>query len=401
MKGHTVLKIFIAVVAVVFVFHQLYSSLYRPITTETALYSEAVDGLKITGTIIRRESIITNTVQGVFHFVTVDGSRVAKGGTVAEIYDSADASITLNRIETIKKQIADLEELQGYNDLQASDLELADGRVTSALGGLVFENSGGNFFRAPDNLSALLSAINRRQMITGEHTDFSPQLAALNAELTTLSGKLTSAKGYITAAESGYFVSVTDGYENVFTVDSLGSITPEFLNDSKPATTPENAIGKIVSDYEWYIAARVSINDSLKYKEGDSLTIRTDVMSNPTLPVEVAKINISESSDSAVVIFSCRQMSSELATMRTGAMTVVSRTYKGLRFPRKALRVVDGKTGVYTVSGIVLKFVPVKVIYSQEDYVICEQEQSNSTVLRLYDEVVVKGRKLYEGKIVG
>lgn len=401
MKGHTVLKVFIIVIAVVFVGHQLYSSLYTPITTETALYTEAADGLNITGTIIRRESLITNNVQGVFHFVTEDGSRVAKGGTVAEIYDSANASITLNRIETIKGQIADLEELQGYNDLQASDLDLADNRVSSALGNLVFDNSAGNFFDAPDNLSVLLSAVNRRQMITGENTDFSAQLATLNEELTNLSGKLTSAKGYITAAESGYFVSSTDGFETVFTVDALETVTPEFLNDSKPVQTPQNTIGKLVSDYDWYIAAKVSINDSLRYKEGDSLTIHTDIVSNPTLPVKVAKINISESTDSAVVIFSCRQMSSELATMRTGAMTVVNRSYKGLKVPRKALRVVDGQTGVYTVSGIVLKFVPVSVIYSYENYVICEQEQSNSDVLRLYDEVVVKGRKLYDGKIVG
>lgn len=401
MREHTVLKVFFVVFAVVFIGHQIYSSLYKPITTETAEYYEAVDGLKISGIIIRNESIITAGNNGVLHFITEDGSRVAKGGTVAQIYDSADASLTLNRVSTLERQIKNLEELQGYNDLQAADLELADERVSQALGTMVFENSHGNFFESDSNFTELLSSINRRQMITGEHTDFSEQLTALNGELAALKAQLPAAKGSITAAQSGYFVSLTDGFETVYTTDSLDRITPEFLNESVPAETNKDAIGKIVSDYEWYIAATVSINDSLKYKAGDKLNIKTDIKTNPTLPVKVKQINISESSDSAVVIFSCQQMSSELASMRSGVMTVVSRTYEGLKIPRKSLRVVDGETGVYVVSGIVLKFVPVTVLYSADDYVICEQEQTTSEVLRLYDEVVAKGRNLYDGKIVG
>ena len=87
--------------------------------------------------------------------------------------------------------------------------------------------------------------------------------------------------------------------------------------------------------------------------------------------------------------------------MRTGIVTLVSKTYEGLRIPRKSLRVVDGQTGVYVLSGITLKFVKVEVIFSEDDYIICSQEKSNDSVLRLYDEVVVKGKRLYDGKIVG
>ena len=82
-------------------------------------------------------------------------------------------------------------------------------------------------------------------------------------------------------------------------------------------------------------------------------------------------------------------------------MTVVNAVHSGLKVDKRALRVVDSQTGVYVISGITLDFVTVKVLYSNDDYMICEQTQSNDKVLRLYDEVVVKGRKLYDGKIVG
>ena len=123
--------------------------------------------------------------------------------------------------------------------------------------------------------------------------------------------------------------------------------------------------------------------------------------SAPELNVTVKQINISEDNNSAVVIYACQQMNSEIAAMRTGNMTVVNSVYKGLKVPRKALRVSDSKTGVYVLSGINLQFVGVNVIFSNDDFIICEQQASNDTVLRLYDEVVVKGRNLYDGKVIG
>ena len=131
--------------------------------------------------------------------------------------------------------------------------------------------------------------------------------------------------------------------------------------------------------------------------------MKTGIKSAPALSVNVKQVNMSSDGNDAVVLFSCNEMNSALATLRQGTMTIVSNTYDGLRIEKKALRVVDGKTGVYVLSGMALKFVPVEVIYSPSDneYIICKQEKSNENVLRLYDEVVVKGKKLYDGKIVG
>ena len=95
-------------------------------------------------------------------------------------------------------------------------------------------------------------------------------------------------------------------------------------------------------------------------------------------------------------------MNSTLACMRTGAMTVINKEYTGLKVSKKALRVVKGKTGVYVLSGINIRFLPVEVIYTHEEYVICKQIKENAdNILRLYDQVVVKGKNLYDGKVIG
>ena len=400
MKGTTVLKGFVILLIAVFAVHQAVSSLYKPVKTETAVYSDISDGLNITGIILRNETLVTSSGSGVMHFVVGDGNRVAKDGVIANIYDSESASITLERIDSVNGKIADIEEMLSYNDLEAADLDMINSKIKQNLNNLILSGSGGNFDSFSEKSEELLSSYNRRQAAMGETADFSAQLTALNAEKQQLSATLPSANGSLRAAQSGYFVSKADGYENLLKCDNLEAVTPEFLNGIKAEGVDSNVVGKIVSDYEWYIAAEVTINESLNYKEGDSLTILTSVKSYPKLPVTVSKINISENESSAVVVFACNDMNSELASMRTGPMTVIKKEYSGLKVPKRALRVVDSKRGVYVISGMQVKFVGVNVLFTDGEYMICEKQTSDDTVLGLYDEVIVKGKNLYDGKII-
>lgn len=401
MKGSKFLKFFIVFIAIVFIINQLVSSLYKPIKTETAVFYTASDGLKITGYIIRDEAPVKSSNEGVLHFVTPDGNRVSKGGVIADIYANESVSITVSKMDVLKSQIADIEDILSYNDIEAANLELINSRINEKLRNMIFASSGGNYKDMVALSEELLSAVNRKQAAFGVATGLSERLTALKTELSALTASLPAAKGKITASDSGYFVSKTDGYETVLNSKGLEKITPEYLGKMAPDNTDGSVIGKIVSDYEWYIAAVVSINDSLKYKEGQSLKLQTTVKSSPTLPVKVKKINISGKGEKAVIIFACSDMNSELASIRSGAMTVVNKEYSGLKVPQKALRVVKSVRGVYVLSGMQVKFVPVEIVYSKGDFMICDKKNENEKYLKLYDRVVVKGKNLYDGKIVG
>lgn len=401
MKGNTVLKVFLVIIVFVFTVHQAVSSLYSPVKTETAVFHNASDGINVTGVIVRNETLVTSNGSGVMHFIIGDGNRVAKNGVIANIYDSESASITLSELDSVNAKIADIEEMLSYNDLEAADLDMLNTRVQKSLNTLIANSAGGNYQSFETDSGKLLSALNRRQAALGQTSSFMTQLTALKAEQARLQSALPQVKGSLKAAQSGYFVSSADGYEGVLKPQGLGQITPEFLRNAKANTVADNVIGKIVSDYEWYIAAEVELGESLEFKEGDSLTIYTSVKTYPKLPVTVKQINTSETDGTAVILFECNEMNSELASMRTGPMTVVKKEYSGLRVPKKALRVVDSKSGVYVVSGMQVKFVEVNVIFRDDSYIICEKQASDDTVLRLYDEVIVKGRNLYDGKIIG
>ncbi len=401
MKSSKFFRICIGIIVAIFIINQLISSLYIPIKTESAIFYTANDGFEITGQIIRGETLVTSSAEGVLHFTLSDGTRVAKNGVIANIYSSANASVTVSRMDVLHSQISDIEDILSYNDIEAANLELINAKIKDSLDNLIFSGANGSYSEMEELTDNLLSAGNRKQMALGDDSGLSQRLESLKAELLELTATLPAVQGSVMADRSGYFVSKTDGYEGVLKADDLSQLTPEAMQNVRPQEVGENVIGKIVSDYEWYVAAVVSINDSLNYKEGDTLKLETSVKSAPTLTATVKKINISETLEKAVIVFACNDMNSELASIRTANMTVVTKEYTGLRISRKALRVVDGVKGVYVQTGMQVSFVPVEIIYRSDSYIICEKVNENGNYLKLYDKVVVKGKNLYDGKIVG
>ena len=51
------------------------------------------------------------------------------------------------------------------------------------------------------------------------------------------------------------------------------------------------------------------------------------------------------------------------------------------------------------MSGIAAKFKPINILYSNASFTICETDTASSA-LKLYDEVIVEGKDLYDGKLV-
>ena len=60
----------------------------------------------------------------------------------------------------------------------------------------------------------------------------------------------------------------------------------------------------------------------------------------------------------------------------------------------------DGVTGVYVLSGINAVFKPIEILYSDSNYVICKNDVQSSSGIRMYDEVILGGSDLYDGKTV-
>ena len=143
-----------------------------------------------------------------------------------------------------------------------------------------------------------------------------------------------------------------------------------------------------------------------------------------SIPATVISVNQSSKTSNGLLVLKCDYLDGTLSDIRKENIKIRTYTYSGLRVSRSAIHddyvtVQDydengekvgsphkEKTqGVYVVYGKRLAFVPVHIIYSDNDFVICsddvnDPELPTGETIALHDTVVVRGKELYDGKIV-
>lgn len=398
-KVFNILKWVALAFLLIFVFSQIYAGFINPLTTDTVYSYSTYKGYDTTGFIVRNETVVEDTVSGVLSYDVMNGGRVAKGGTIATVYSSSQEADNRIRVQELEKRIATLEKIQNYNALNASDLTSVNRTIKDALTEIIRNTQGGKV-TTTEKYDVLLENMARRQIITGQVTDFNSLLTQLKAEKNRLPSVNAGVVDRVVSPQSGYVIYSVDGYENAITVESLNTLTAQQLSNVQKGDVPQNAVCKIVSDYEWYIAVNIPFDESLNLKEGGKVTLKTQLLSVPELTATVKLINKQSVGDKAVVVFACNTMNNELAGARNLDITVVYEQFNGLKVDNRAIRTVEGQKGVYVLLAQQVRFVPVEVIWSGENYSIVKQEVSEKKVLRIYDEIIVKGKNLYDGKII-
>ena len=386
------------ILLIVYLLYQTVFTSLSSIKTETAIAYTAEETISAEGYIIRDETIITSddAKGGVLNYEIADGNRVAKGGKVAGVYKSERDVEIKAQIAELDNQISNLSVVCNMDMSNVTDLSRIDNQIKTGLIDLLDSVDGGDYSSLSAAADEYLTLLNKRLVAIGAETNFSARLATLQSRKAELEAQLGTAID-ITSESAGYFVSSIDGYENVLGTDSVKTLTKEQLESIKPEETKaENVIGKTVDSVDWYIATVLSFEDSLKFTEGQELRIRVPLQTATELPVTVEKINRDAASSETVIVFKCGYMNGELSLIRTQPLTIIVSSSEGLYVPNDARRIVDDQMGVFVKTGNAIKFKPIEVIYNGTGFVICKKDGE----LRLYDEVIVKGNDLYDGKIV-
>ena len=108
----------------------------------------------------------------------------------------------------------------------------------------------------------------------------------------------------------------------------------------------------------------------------------------------------SSEQDGYVLTFRSSRTSSTCLLQRQQTAGIILTTYEGLCVNNEARRVVDGVTGVYVLSGMEMTFKPIEALYTTDAYTIVKWESNKPGALKLYDEIILSGKEIYDGKIV-
>ena len=442
-----ILAIAVALFLLVYVGYQIFLVAYSSVEIQTVTAHTTYETLDVDGFAIRSEQVLNQATNGYVYYTLENGARVAKGGVIAEVYPSEQDALTYKKITALDADISALEVLQKQGSVSKTNLENINAQIEQTQRELVKDVASGQLVNMDAWRSEMMGLLNRKQILVGKVADFEERLSQLKSERAQLLSSAHTSSGTVTSPVAGYFVSAPDGYENALSYDDALTLSVEQVKaamSAQPAEVPKGSIGKVVGNYEWYLACIVPVDKLSQVSLGASLNVRLEFASDAAVPVTVVAINRSD--DEAVVVLKCAYMSEELSSVRNEKVQILLKEHTGLYVPDRALQFNDkNEPGVYVRIGTTLHFRRVQIEYHSEKggYSICaeqvdglrpakvtsqdedsdasgesdeppEDEPSEDEVsepedeepvdtdeyLQLYDDMVVGGKNLYDGKIV-
>lgn len=419
----------IALLLLIYVGYQVYNANYTQVKTETATYATAQDSIQTAGTVVRKETLIKQGTPGVLAYLADSGERVAKGGLIAEIYDSAQDATVQRQVESLDREIARLKQLNDPGDTYAANPDLLDKQINLKLISLLKGIHGQDYAGLPSNRDDLLYLLNERQVVTGKPVDFSGRMSELESRKSSVSEKNGKKLGEIRSPVPGYFISGADGYEGRFDYTAALNLTVEQIKErqKEPSPVASDVAGKVCEEFDWYFACVLPPDAALKLKVGKQVEIGLPFAASKAVPAEVAAVNQPDRQSEAAVILKCTYMDASIAQIRDETVQLQIDSYSGILVSQKAIHFQklsktvegeDGKTtkierevqGVYVLHGKAIEFVQVLPVFNSGSYVICKEisdtdkdekdELMTKSSIQLYDEVVIEGTDLYDGKIV-
>lgn len=399
-----VLTVLAALLLLFYVGYHVFMSAYSPLTLQTAELYDEYETIDTRGIVVRSETMIPAPKSGFAYYVAENGGRVAKDGKIVDLYKNQDAALTQQRLKELDEEILRLQSIQDQGQNNRTNLNIIFTQLKSVQSQLVAEIASAHYTQLEDLSAELLSLMNKQKVTVGKENDFSARIAELRAERAALESGNTAPISSITSDVAGYFVNSVDGYENLLDIDTVSELTPEQIRDAMvytPNVDRTKYVGKVVSGYEWYLACVVSSEHIVQLTNSSTLQVKLPFTSGDIIPVTVVAENRNRNGEIAIIL-RCDYMSAELSDIRLEQVQLLVEKHSGLRVPDEAIRFnEDQESGVFVQEGNILYFRRIQVVYHSdtESYSICEVVNDKS-YLQMYDDIVVEGKDIYDGKIV-
>ena len=355
-KIRTIGAVLLAVLVLVYVGYQGYLATHRSIQTETAMYGQVSDVLQAQSFIIRNEQVIDESANGVLSYRVADGTRVAQGGVIADVFSTEEDASAQRTIEQLDEEIANLQALSQPADYFVANPSMLADQIYSAMEDVALGVNQNSFSQLTTWKESLLSALTRRQLITGEESaeNLSQRISQLESQRSSLESQAGDSIGTISAPQAGYFISSVDGLESAVDVEDVENLTVAQVEEllSQDATRDSSAVGKICQDFNWYVACVFDEDDMVHLEGVDSVYLDIPFASTEQIPATVVARNYDKDSGDTAVVFQCSYMDSDIAAVRNEAVQVTVATYSGVLVNERALRFEDVAPGAWYESAV-------------------------------------------------
>ena len=387
--------------AVIYCFYKVVVLIQNPTDTFTVEQGKIYQEEATTGYIIREETVVkgSNYKNGMSQIKT-EGERVAKNEAIFRYYS--------NNEENLIEKIAELDEkideaMNGQKELLSSDIISLEKQIDEQILSLRQANNIQTINEAKKELS---DKITRKAKIAAELSPSGSYLKKLINERSEYENKLNEGAEYLTAPVSGVVSYKVDGYEEILTPNNFSNLTKDTLKSIDVKTgqivADSKESGKIINNFECYIACILNSEQAKNAKSGDKVQLRLPNNAEVSANIEY----ISNEDDDIILVFKLTEQVQELVSYRKISFDVIWWSHSGKKIPNSAIGVEqkgDNEISyvIRTRAGYQDKIL-IKITKQNDKYSIVEnytnaelqelgysaEEIYGRTTLTLYDEIL-------------
>ncbi len=412
MNDRIVGKLISALILVFLFCYIIYSGVryfYSPYQTETAYLYTVAETYRTDAIAVRDEVLLSQPADELLSYVRKDGEVVKAGAVVAHIYKTEQDAVNTAQLERINSEIELLKKAQA-SSADILRIELLNAELNDSVEKVVKAVASRNLKEINTLRDKVQLALGQYRVSTGRDDGYQRRIAYLNKKANELSVATNAQYDVVTTDIGGYFSSAADGYEELLQPELEGVSAKELeklINGNNKPKKPDSA-GKIQIGHDWYYAAVIPKEELYRFKKGVSVELDLGIENCDAIPALIADIREEESGD-AIVMLKTSYINETLISERTVKLEIRFKSYSGLRISSSALRY-DGLTeGVYVKNGNLINFKAIERIYTDEDFILCksaaviedeEDGKKHYEPLKQFDEIIVKGTELYDGKVI-
>lgn len=395
-----VLVIYIAgVMLLIYLFYIIYLLIKQPTNVFTVengkLYKEETD----IGYVIRNEKVVKgeNYKNGMEQIIG-EGSRAAVNENIFRYYSTNE--------ENLKQKIADLDvkiqdAMSQEEGVFTSDAKILENQIDDKIQDI---NKVNDISKLEEYKKEIESLVSKKAKIAGEASPQGSYLRKLIEERKKYETELNSGAEYVKAPMSGIVSYRVDGLEETLTPDNFSSLNKEYLeslnlNTGKIVASNEEC-GKVIDNFECYIATISSSEETQNAKVGDSVKVR--LSNNAEISAEITNL-IKDENNEVVIILKVQKQIEELINYRKITFDLIWWSASGLKVPNQAIVQENDLNYVIRNRAGYLSKILVKVKKQGDKYSIVDSYTSeelkklglsNSEIstykkISIYDEILV------------
>ena len=352
------------------------------------------------GYVIRDEVVLQgeNYKNGMVQIVS-DGERAAKNEDVFRYYSNGEKDI-LEQIAELDEEINELIENEDINQNTQSDFVSLGKSIEETIDSMYNLNYLQEIKEHKNEIDAYIS---KKAQMTEILSPENSYVKTLIDQRNNLKAELEKGSEVIKAPVSGLASYRVDGLEEVLKVGNFDYLSTELLegfNLKVGASVPlSSEKGKIVNNFESYIAVSMNTERSTTAKVGDTVTLR---LSNSD-EIQSEIVYIKDESNSRILVFKVDKDIAELLEYRKISLDIIWWKYTGLKVSNNALIEENDKIYVERDRAGYIDKILVKVLRQNDTYSIVENyeddelrelgysedEISEMNKIKLYDEVLL------------